>query len=142
MTRLTQLDACFVEFVPAALEPGMLYISKRYATASHLCCCGCGLKVVTPLKPTKWQLIERGSSVSLHPSIGNWSFPCRSHYWIKNGQVHWAGQMSADRIVAVQARDRHDAAAHFQALERPSILNQALSFWSQLWTRLQAWWRR
>ncbi|WP_353963011.1 DUF6527 family protein [Streptomyces sp. NBC_00365] len=37
--------------------------------------CGCGRKVVTPLAPQEWKLTLDGVSVSLHPSIGNWSFP-------------------------------------------------------------------
>ena len=39
----------FVEFIPDELEQGTIYISIRFATASHLCCCGCGNKVVTPI---------------------------------------------------------------------------------------------
>ena len=42
----------FVEFIPDELEHGIIYISIRFATASHLCCCGCGNKVVTPIRPT------------------------------------------------------------------------------------------
>jgi hypothetical protein len=38
-----------VEFIPKALEDGVLYISTKYRTASHRCCCGCGTKIVTPL---------------------------------------------------------------------------------------------
>ncbi|MCE5190332.1 MAG: hypothetical protein LLG08_00895 [Actinomycetia bacterium] len=46
--------------MPQTLEPGRLYISKRFRTAAHLCACGCGGRVVTPLKPAKWQLTEVG----------------------------------------------------------------------------------
>ena len=42
----------FVEFIPDELEQGKIYISIRFATASHLCLCGCGNKVVTPIRPT------------------------------------------------------------------------------------------
>jgi hypothetical protein len=109
MSRQTQLQAEFVEFIPERLEPGKLYISRRYSTATHLCCCGCGLEVVTPLNPAKWHLTERKGKVSLYPSIGNWSFPCRSHYWITEGRVQWAGAMSPQTIAAVKKRDREDA---------------------------------
>jgi hypothetical protein len=37
----------------------------------------------SPLSPTDWKLTFDGVSVSLHPSDGNWSFPCRSHYRIE-----------------------------------------------------------
>lgn len=109
MTRQGGLRHSYVEYIPERLEPGLLYISKKYRTASHLCCCGCGLKVVTPLNPAKWQLTDHGQTVSLYPSIGNWGFPCRSHYWIDHGQIKWARAMSAQQISNVQKRDRRDA---------------------------------
>ena len=80
----------FVEFVPDVVEEGKLYISIEYATVVHKCCCGCGKEVVTPLSPADWKLIFDGKTISLDPSIGNWSFPCRSHYWIRNNRVRWA----------------------------------------------------
>ncbi len=120
MSRQTQLQAEFVEFIPERLEPGKLYISRRYSTATHLCCCGCGLEVVTPLNPAKWQLTERKGKVSLYPSIGNWSFPCQSHYWITEGRVQWAGAMSSEMIAAIQNRDRRDAEINAQISQRVS----------------------
>lgn len=77
----------FVEFIPDKLEDGILYISLEYATALHKCLCGCGREVVTPLSPKDWKMIFNGKTISLYPSIGNWQFPCRSHYWIENGLV-------------------------------------------------------
>lgn len=109
MTRQASLGQAYVEYIPEKLEPGVLYISRKYRTASHLCCCGCGLKVVTPLNPAKWQLTDHGQTVSLYPSIGNWSFPCRSHYWVDHGQIKWARALSAQQISNVQKRDRRDA---------------------------------
>ena len=61
----------YVEFIPPKLEDGVIYISKKFRTASHRCCCGCGTKIVTPLRETEYKLTERGGLVSLHPSIGN-----------------------------------------------------------------------
>lgn len=109
MQRLTNINHMFVEFIPKKLDPGVLYISKRFSTASHLCCCGCGLEVVTPLKPAKWKLIEHNGTISLNPSIGNWSFPCRSHYWIRSGCIIWAEQLSKKRIKQIQNIDLADA---------------------------------
>lgn len=111
MTRIDRLRPEFVEFVPEHPRPGILYVSRRYATAVHLCCCGCGSEVVTPLNPVKWHLRENGGTVSLSPSIGNWSLPCQSHYWIENDRVVWAAAMEPEVIAAVKARDRRDAAA-------------------------------
>lgn len=79
----------FVDSVPNSLEFGTLYISMKYSTAIHLCICGCNNEVVTPFNTTSrgWTFIYNGESVSLYPSIGNWSFECQSHYWIKNNKV-------------------------------------------------------
>ena len=57
----------------------------RYATAVHLCCCGCKREVVTPLSPAQWRLTFDGENVSLHPSIGSGALPSRSHYFLKRG---------------------------------------------------------
>lgn len=83
----------FVEFVPDSLEEGVLYVSMRYRTVSHLCPCGCRQEVPLSISPTAWKLTFNGE-VTLSPSVGNWSFPCRSHYFIREGRVCWAGDMS------------------------------------------------
>ncbi len=80
----------FIEFVPDVLEDGVLYISVLHCSAIHKCVCGCGNEVVTPISPDDWQLSFNGKSVSLRPSIGNWNFDCKSHYWITNNEIHHA----------------------------------------------------
>lgn len=80
----------FVQYIPETLELDTLYVSLEYNIALHKCACGCGVDVVTPLSPAEWALTYDGDSVSLWPSIGNWSFPCKSHYVIKQGQGRWA----------------------------------------------------
>jgi hypothetical protein len=111
LNSIKQLRAEFVEFIPEKLEPGVLYVSRRYATASHLCCCGCGLETVTPLNAAKWTISEHAGRVSLWPSIGNWSFPCRSHYIIRGDRVVWAESFSSREIAEVKSLDQRDADA-------------------------------
>lgn len=108
----------FVEFIPEQLDEGVLYVSERYKTASHKCCCGCGEEVVTPLSPADWSLRADGDVVSLHPSIGNWRFSCRSHYWIRRNQVVWAGPMKEADIARVQRRDSIDKERYIAAINR------------------------
>jgi hypothetical protein len=96
----------FVEFIPDAIEEGKIYVSINYATAVHKCVCGCGKEVVTPLSPTHWKLIFDGRTVSLIPSIGNWGFLCRSHYWVRNDRAIWAEDWSQGRVDANRANDR------------------------------------
>lgn len=86
----------------------MLYITVEYGTAVHLCPCGCGSRVVTPFSPTDWELRFNGKEVTLSPSIGNWSFPCKSHYWIIRNKVRWARRWSDEEIEEGREED-HEA---------------------------------
>lgn len=98
----------FVEAMPKLLDPARIYISIRYRTTAHLCMCGCGEKVVHPLRPNRWSLTYDGVAVTLHPSIGNDGLACRSHYWIRANQVKWCPPLTDEQISL--SRDR-DAAA-------------------------------
>jgi hypothetical protein len=96
-----------VRFIPDNLEPGVLYVSEKYQTAHHLCACGCGATIRTPLGPTEWSFMETETGPSLSPSIGNWQQACQSHYWIERGQVSWARKWSPEQIAA--GRQHEDA---------------------------------
>lgn len=96
----------FVESVPENMEEGVVYVSIKYRSVIHLCVCGCGSEVVTPLSPTDWWLTFDGVSISLHPSVGNWSLRCRSHYIIRRNKAVWAGDWSEERVAAGRAYDR------------------------------------
>ena len=86
MTRKFKLR--FLDNIPDELEEGVLYISKKYHTTAHQCACCCGEKVVNPLnRKYGWILTFDGQRVSLSPSIGNYQFPCCSHYYIKENEV-------------------------------------------------------
>ncbi|MDO4161178.1 MAG: DUF6527 family protein [Prevotellaceae bacterium] len=85
------LQPVFVKYIPTVLESKKLYISMECNVAVHICACGCGREVVTPLAPEEWELTYDGKRVSLYPSIGNYNFPCKSHYFIKKNKVIWIG---------------------------------------------------
>ena len=87
--KTTQLEHTFVDEIPITLQSGHCYISLNYTTAAHLCPCGCGHPVFTPLSPNDWALTFNGETVSLHPSISNRLCPHRSHYWIHQNHVQW-----------------------------------------------------
>lgn len=89
--------------MPDIIEDGILYISLDYGTVIHKCPCGCGSEVNTPLTPTGWKMIYNGEVISLKPSVGNWSFECKSHYWITNNMVEWSATWSDDTISEVRA---------------------------------------
>lgn len=94
-----------VELMPPVLEEGVVYVSLEYGTVIHKCVCGCGNKVVTPLSPAGWQITFDGESISLDPSIGNWSFPCQSHYWIINSSVRHARKWNKSEITKGRMQD-------------------------------------
>ncbi len=98
MKAVSEFEPEFVVSVPQPLEHGKLYVSMEFATVIHLCACGCGNKVVTPLKTAGWELRYNGEGISLSPSVGCWSFPCRSHYWIRENRVIWSNQWSDEAI--------------------------------------------
>src|ERR1700722_5808715 len=98
----------FVGDIPERLEHGRLYVSRRHALAIHLCCCGCRNEVVTPLSAAEWRLTLQSGRATLSPSIGNWGFPCRSHYWIRSSRIEWASPMSDRQIAEMRERDRTD----------------------------------
>ena len=98
----------FVTSVPYDLEPGVLYVSIDYDTTIHLCACGCRNQVVLPLHPTAWRITYDGETVSMSPSVGNWSFPCRSHYWIERGRIRWAPAWTEAQITAGRLRTLRD----------------------------------
>jgi hypothetical protein len=109
------LRAEFVEFIPKQLSDGVIYVSQRYRTATHRCCCGCGNEVVTPLGPADWTLQVKNYAVTLYPSIGNWSLPCRSHYFIRNGSIVWAASMTQQEIQRGRVRDRNARDIYIEA---------------------------
>lgn len=119
------LEHRFIENIPDQLEEGVLYISIPFETAIHKCCCGCEKEVVTPLSPSAWSLIFDGETVSLKPSIGNWSFECRSHYWIKRNKVHWSGDFSDEQIARVKLKDQQANVKHYEKEVKPDQPEQS-----------------
>jgi hypothetical protein len=107
-----------VHYMPKELKPGVLYVSEEFDAAAHLCACGCGSKVRTPLGPTEWRVEERPGGPSLYPSVGNWQLACRSHYWIKGGRVVWAETWSSQQVEEGRRDERLRRQAYFDQLDR------------------------
>ncbi|WP_405078423.1 DUF6527 family protein [Pectobacterium carotovorum] len=89
--KTTSIKLHLVDTMPKDLELGILYYSKKYGTAAHLCACGCGSKIRTPIDKNEWSLTETNQGPTLSPSIGNWQKECRSHYFIRRGKIVWCG---------------------------------------------------
>jgi Family of unknown function (DUF6527) len=128
----------FVEYLPEELDEGVLYVSISYATAAHLCACGCGQEIVTPLSPTDWRLIFDGATVSLKPSIGNWSYECQSHYWIERDRIRRARRLTRREIEAGRERDRLAKAGSPQVSDvLPDTSREPEGLLSLLWAKIR-----
>lgn len=131
----------FVEFIPKKLEDGVVYVTVSYATAVHKCCCGCGNKIVTPISPIDWTLTFDRDTISLDPSIGNWTLPCKSHYWIRRNRVEWAPQWTGKEIEAGRAQSLRAKAAYFKS-ETDTEEGRAGAGTTGLWHGIRRWWSR
>jgi hypothetical protein len=120
-----------VKYLPKELEPGVLYFSKKFMTAGHLCPCGCGNKVITPVGPTDWSIKIKRGKPTLLPSIGNWQIPCKSHYWIEDGLIKWSGQWSEDKILAGRKKEEKLRISYYDGLyqkKNKSIFKRLLNW--------------
>ncbi|MGB8297681.1 MAG: DUF6527 family protein [Polyangia bacterium] len=150
MRREIVLAHEFVEFIPDEIEERTLYVSMKFGTVVHKCCCGCKQEVVTPLGPTDWKLIFDGKAISLDPSIGNWGFACQSHYWIRNSRVRWSAWWSPEEIAAGRAHDRAAKDGYFNAVNEGTNGVEKDSAGAverarkkrRFWHKVRDWWRR
>ena len=133
----------FVENIPDKLEQQVLYIALDCGAVVHLCACGCGNESVTPLGRTDWSITYDGETISLTPSVGNWSFACRSHYFVTKDIIRWAPKWSTKQIGEGRQYDRalkngvvrpDKNVASESAAPQPA---HAIESWM---SRLRSWW--
>lgn len=127
--KISRIEPEFVSSFPTPLEPGVLYVSTQFSTAAHLCACGCRREVITPLSPAQWVLTFDGS-ISVRPSIGNWTFPCRSHYVIDQGTIRWARTFTHAEA-ASNRDDDHDLLDETRAAPHRGRPSRWRRFWSR-----------
>lgn len=114
--KIDKISYKFVSLIPDELDEGVLYISLDYNIAVHKCACGCGEEVVTPIAPDGWSMIYNGEAISLTPSIGNWSYKCKSHYWIKENKIIWAEMWTDEQIKRNRKKDKKGKKRFFRRL--------------------------
>jgi hypothetical protein len=105
-----------VYYMPKELKPGVLYVSVEFGAAVHLCPCGCGSRVNTPLGPTDWKLEETAIGPTLRPSVGNWQETCKSHYWIYRGEIRWSDKWTSEDIKSGREYEEARSRAHYDDL--------------------------
>ncbi len=115
MTKLSRIALQRVEYMPKQLEPGILYVSEKFGAVAHLCACGCGEKIRTPLGPTEWAFTESAAGPSLWPSVGNWQKACQSHYIIDGGEIIWCGRWTPEQIMAGRLAEKSRRKAYYDA---------------------------
>ncbi|HBN08817.1 MAG TPA: hypothetical protein DD435_09255 [Cyanobacteria bacterium UBA8530] len=115
-----------VHRLPADLEDHVVYVSREYEVAALKCACGCGHRV-NLLLDDGHKVEEQDGRAHIWPSIGVWDAPCRSHFWIQNGEVLWAEQWSEGRI---------RAAMEAQALRHKGDIRTPIPWYKKLWTAL------
>lgn len=81
------------------MEEGVIYVHKESTQSFHNCLCGCKEPVVMALDfinidgeeikgiwpPGNWNLTIKDGKATFSPSVGNYEFPCKSHYIITKG---------------------------------------------------------
>jgi hypothetical protein len=124
-----------VHYMPMELSPGILYVSEEFNVAGHLCPCGCGNKIITPLTPTEWSFAVDEGKPSLYPSIGNWQLPCRSHYWIIAGEIEWSHQWTDKQIKAGRMAEEKRRRSYYENInskhEKGSFFKRVSSWFKQ-----------
>ncbi|MCW3053468.1 MAG: hypothetical protein JWN14_2638 [Chthonomonadales bacterium] len=126
-----------VHYMPKELEPGILYVSEEFGAAAHLCACGCGSKIRTPLGPTEWTLEETDSGPTLTPSVGNWQQACQSHYWIDRGEIKWSNQWTPEQIAAGRRGEEERRRAYYADRDR-----QRGGIWQRFWRWIKGLFKR
>lgn len=114
--KLDHITLQHVEYMPKQLEPGILYVSEKFGAVAHLCACGCGAKIRTPLGATEWSLKVAASGPSLWPSVGNWQQACKSHYVIDNGEIIWCGTWTPEQILDGRRSEEARRKAHYETM--------------------------
>jgi hypothetical protein len=138
MGRSTDVAFEFVGSLPQTLPAeGTVYISIPRRATAHLCMCGCGEKVVHPLRPYRWSLTYDGETISMSPSIGNSGLACRSHYWIKKSRVEWWAPLTDDQIAFGMRRDGWSKSAH--STDIPGGYERAAEPGRRWWRKLLSW---
>ena len=95
--RLYEIVPQFVDERPdlkegGVIQDGVIYIDVKGRFMIHNCPCGCRRAVMMSLSSVEaggWIMQTDGAHVSLYPSIGNYAFDCKSHYFIVNNKIKW-----------------------------------------------------
>lgn len=87
-----EVDFIKVHYMPnvSEMKDFIIYISDEYGVSGHKCMCGCGELTIMPLGKGEWNYeIDASNRITIHPSVGNYQLPCKSHYIIQKGGANF-----------------------------------------------------
>lgn len=114
-----------VERLPTDLDDNVVYVSEEYGVAALKCACGCGHRV-TLLLGDGHRVNEVGGLADIYPSIGVWDAACKSHFWIRHGNVVWGKDFSDAEIrVAMEQQ----VSRHLETPARPAPWYKRFATW-------------
>lgn len=127
---MSTISLKLLNHLPIQLEANVLYVSEEFEIAGHLCPCGCGSKIITPLGINEWSLSVIGKKPTLKPSIGNWQLPCQSHYWIRRGEILWSNKWTDEEIEAGRLAEAQQREDYYDEMER--TVKSQISRWESI----------
>lgn len=85
-----------VNRIPRQMVEAVVYHNEEFELAGLFCACGCGHRI-TLLVPDSHQVWNDGGYATISPSIGVMDAPCKSHFFIKRGDVEMLPAFTAAR---------------------------------------------
>ncbi len=92
-----------VERIPKVLTAGVIYHNLEFQVAALACACGCGHRV-SLLVPAGHGIDVDGNVPSITPSILVADAPCRSHFYITEGEVDWYPSTTSSQATEIMHR--------------------------------------
>ena len=105
-----------VDFIPAQMAEATVYHNVDFELAGLLCACGCGHRI-TLLVPDSHQVWNHDGYATISPSIGVMDAPCKSHFFIRHGDVEMLPAFTAAHASAIM---RAQVARHVARDAKPA----------------------
>lgn len=118
--RVTRVDR-----LPPVLDDNVVYVSQEYGLAALKCACGCGHRV-TLLLGDGHTVNEVDGLADISPSIGVWDAACRSHFWVRDGNIVWGPDFSETEIRGAM---RQQLNRHLETAARNGPWYRRLATW-------------
>lgn len=110
-----------VERIPDQMREGVVYHTHKFKLAALLCACGCGHRVML-LVPDSHQVSSQSGLVTIRPSIAVCDGPCKSHYFVTDGDIEWLPAFSAEQATSLM---QNQIARHITHDRKPQSLFEA-----------------